>query len=267
MTKIKIIAVAALLLLLVGTIGSILTFRLNDKPVSVLEEKTINKSFTALNINTDNEAVEIIPTKDATTKVKLSGKRSPNLKQIFEAKVEGETLDINLKEKQIKFFNFDFLSTSLVLKVYVPEKLYESIQIDNDNGHVQMRSLHVKNVRAKTNNGNIELKNITAANVDIQSDNGTIRFSGDITGKVTGETNNGKIFLDTPSIDHPIQLEADNGSITIQTDEEPSNVTYDVHVDNGTINIFNKYTNGAVVGNGANLIKLTTNNGKITVRK
>jgi DUF4097 and DUF4098 domain-containing protein YvlB len=62
-------------------------------------------------------------------------------------------------------------------------------------------------------------------------------------------------------------LESDNGSITIQTDKEPNNVTYDVQVDNGNINIFNKYTSSSVLGNGDNLIKLKTNNGRITITK
>jgi DUF4097 and DUF4098 domain-containing protein YvlB len=263
----KIISIVALILLLVGAVGSLLTFRANYKTVSVLEEKTVNESFTILNIHTDNERVEVIPTKGTTTTVKLSGRSTPDIKQTFTANVEGNTLSINLKEQMFKLFNFGFFSTSLDLIVYVPEKLYESIQIDSDNGRVQVGNINVKKMIAKTNNGSMEFKNTTAANVDLQSDNGSIRFFGDVTGKTTGITNNGKILLAIPNIDHPIQLESDNGSITIQTDKEPNNVTYDVHVDNGKINIFNKYTSNTIVGKGDNLIKLKTDNGKITITK
>jgi DUF4097 and DUF4098 domain-containing protein YvlB len=264
---IKKISIVALTLLIIGAAGSLLTFRINYKTASVLEEKVITKSVTAININTDNTGIEIVPTKGTETKIKVSGRKSPDVSPVFSVNVDGKILSIKLKEEQKKFFNFDFIGTQLILKVYIPEKQYELIQIDNDNGHVKMAQLNIKDMKAKTNNGKMEFNHITADNVDIQSDNGAIRFQGDITGKIAGRTNNGKIYLETPNIDYPIQLESDNGSITIHTDKEPKNVTYDVHVDNGSINIFDKYSSGTVVGNGERLIKLKTNNGKISIIK
>jgi DUF4097 and DUF4098 domain-containing protein YvlB len=264
---IKKISIVALILLIVGAVGSLLTFRINYKTVSVLEEKVITKSVTAININTDNTGIEIVPTKGTETKIKVSGRESPDVSPVFSANVEGKTLSIKLKEEQVKFFNFDFLGTQLLLKVYIPEKQYELIQIDNDNGHVKMAQLNIKDMKANTNNGKMEFNHITADNVDIQSNNGAIYFQGNVTGKIAGRTNNGKISLATPDIDYPIQLESDNGGITIHTDKEPKNVTYDVHVDNGSINIFDKYSNGTKIGNGENLIKLTTNNGEINITK
>jgi DUF4097 and DUF4098 domain-containing protein YvlB len=263
----KRITIIALIFLVVGAVGSVLTFRINYKEPYDLKEKVISKSVTTINIQTDNEDVEIIPTNDSKIKIKVFGRKSPDIKQIFSANVEGKTLAIKLKEKQEKIFNFDFFPISFSLKVYVPKKQYESMQINNDNGLVKMGRLNVKNIKASTNNGQIDFNHVNATNVDVHSDNGAIRFFGDVTGKVVGKTNNGKISLTTPNIDYPIQLESDNGGITIQTDKEPTNVTYNTHEDNGSINIFNKYSNGTVIGNGDNLIKLTTNNGEISITK
>ncbi len=71
----------------------------------------------------------------------------------------------------------------------------------------------------------------------------------------------------TKHLDRPIQLASDNGSIIIRTEKEPTNATFDVHVDSGHINILDKYSGSTVVDKGDNLIKLTTDNGEITVEK
>jgi hypothetical protein len=265
--NIKRLSVIALILLIVGTVGSILTFRIHYKTPYALENKVITESVTAINIDTDNIDTEIIPTNDSKTRIKVYGRETPDIKLIFSADVEGKTLSIKLKEKQEKLFNFDFFPLSFKLKIYVPEKQYESLKIHNDNGQVKIGELNVENMTASTNNGEIEFNHVQAANVDVHSDNGAIHYLGDITGSIKGKTSNGKISLKTPNIDYPIQLESDNGGINIQTDHEPTNVTYEVQVDNGEINIFNKYKGSTVVGKGTNKIKLTTNNGEITITK
>ena len=64
-----------------------------------------------------------------------------------------------------------------------------------------------------------------------------------------------------------IEGKSNNGRIEIETENEPTNVTFVVQVDNGSINILDKYKGSTVIGNGENLVKLKTNNGKIQVLK
>lgn len=73
--------------------------------------------------------------------------------------------------------------------------------------------------------------------------------------------------MKTTTLNQPIQLETNNGWIEIETENEPTNVTFVVQVDNGSINILDKYKGSTVIGNGENLVKLKTNNGKIQVLK
>lgn len=267
MSSIKKISMIALVLLLVGAAGSLLTFRSANKEVSVSEEKVIdNKNITAIQLETGNAHVEVAPTKDTTTKIQLSGKGTTETKQIFTANVEGTTLFIKLKEQQLKIFDFFPRSESLTLKVSLPEKQYASMQIDNNNGAVQIQQLNIKDVKAKTDNGSIELKNIPSTIVNIESDNGKLSLDH-VDGTINGQTNNGKISVVTKQLNRPMQLTSDNGNIIIRTEEEPTNVTFNVRVDNGHINILDKYTGNAVIGKGDNLIKLATDNGEITVTK
>ena len=267
MNKVLKIAISALVLLFIGVIGCLLTFRSSNEVVAVSETKKItNPNIQAIDISIGNAAVEIIPAKDNTTKVELTGKREPSSKQKLSATVNGDTLSIKLKEQQLKFFTLNFRSTELSLKVYVPEKSYKSIKVNCNNGLITAADLQADNFDATTDNGRIALDNIKSNEATIHSDNGMVVLNN-VEGKLSGGTNNGKITLKTKSLDRPIQLESDNGIIHIQTETEPTNVTFDVHVDNGIVNILDKYSGSAVIGKGENSIKLSTDNGRITITK
>lgn len=266
MAKVKKISIVALILFAVGAVGSLLTYHNSVKGISF--EKTITQNFNGLEVYAGNENIELIPTNSKVTKITLTGERSNDFKQNYTVNVRGNTLSIDLSEHQMKFYNFNFsIFKPLALKIYLPEKQFASLVINNDNGEIRSGNLKAANMKLTTNNGSINISNTTAATVDVHSDNGAITFQGNITGKITGNTDNGRISLNVPGINIPIQLESDNGSIAIQTEREPDNVTYDVHSDNGSINIFNKYSSNTVVGHGDNLIKLRTDNGKISIMK
>lgn len=60
MNSIKKIAIVALVLLLLGGIGSLITFNTINKSVPVSEEKVIDDNITAVEISADNEEVELM---------------------------------------------------------------------------------------------------------------------------------------------------------------------------------------------------------------
>ncbi len=82
-----------------------------------------------------------------------------------------------------------------------------------------------------------------------------------------GETHNGSITLETEELDRDIDFKTHNGKIKITTEKEPSDVQFNVSVDNGKVDILNKYDRDAVIGEGKNIIKLATHNGSISVTK
>ena len=127
-----------------------------------------------------------------------------------------------------------------------------------------MSELNIRNLKVETDNGRIELNKIVAENVDVKSANGRLEFNY-VEGNLKGSSNNGKIMLATRDLDRNIQFESNNGKITINTDKEPTNTTFKVSVDNGKINILDKYEGNTVIGKGENLVELESNNGKIEV--
>ncbi|MCR2822179.1 DUF4097 domain-containing protein [Lederbergia panacisoli] len=285
MNNIKIISTAALFLLLVGIIGSVMTFKSMTHSEQISDERLIEKDFSNIAITTNNSKVEILPTNNSTATVELSGKVAKNLKYTFSADVKGDTLNVELKEKLRKLFNFDFIATSLTLKVYVPEKQYESIQaksnngyikaeklnaedllIETDNGRIVLNNINSSTVTMKANNGMIDLKKVAATTVDLKADNGKVLLD-DVDGKISAKVNNGMVSLITNNLDRPLDIQSDNGEIKVITDKEPTNATIDVTVHNGKVNVFGQTNRNVIFGKGENLIKLVTHNGRITVNK
>ncbi|WMX56309.1 DUF4097 family beta strand repeat-containing protein [Peribacillus sp. R9-11] len=264
MVNIKKLSIIALVLLLVGVVGSLFTFSQVTDKESTTEKKSITDEVTDIQVISDNAAVEIIPTTGTETSVELVSKGVDVSKLNFSADVEGKKLAIKLKDK--RSFSFGFQIQSLHLKVYVPEKAYKSFVVKSDNGKVQMAELEIKNLNVESQNGRVELNDIVTEKVEVKSANGRVDLNN-VEGNLVGSSNNGKISLVTKDLDRNIQLESDNGKIMIKTDKEPTNTTFDVHVDNGKIDILNKYEGNVVIGKGENMVKLETNNGKIEIIK
>lgn len=262
MISIKKLSIFALILLLLGAVGSLFTFSSLNQATAVAEEKIFHNDVTSIKVNAKNVGVEVLPTKEATGKVELYGNKSPNTNYSFSSEVEGETLSIIAENNEQSWINI--YPISLMIKIYLPEKQYKSLHVDSDTGLIRVKNVNVKNVRTRTTNGWTDLKSITAVEVDVESNNGQITFE-DVKGKVAGKTKNGQITFVAKSIDRPIQLETGGGRILIQTEQKPSNVTFDVNTGSGRINILDSYMGSTVIGDGENLVKLTTGAGSITV--
>jgi DUF4097 and DUF4098 domain-containing protein YvlB len=235
-------------------------------------EKSNNKkviedlSFTNIAVLTENAAVVIVPTKDSVATVEYSGKTKKNKRFIFEADVKGDTLSVQFKEKRKWFIHFGFSSLDLTLKVHLPEKQYDRLLVETDNGRIIAEQLQAKDITLETDNGRIELKHVDAKAVNVKSDNGRIVLE-DVTGQMKAKTDNGQISVITNDLDQSIDLETDNGRIEIQTEKEPTNAIIDAKTDNGRVEIFGQENKHVTFGNGENLIKLRTDNGRITVTK
>lgn len=260
----KKLSILALLLLLIGGIGSFITFSQTNRD-EITTEKTVNSDMVKeVQIQADNATVEVMPTSNTETTVELVTKGIDVSKLDFTAHVEGNKLTIRLKEHSTFSIGFNIRSSKLY--VYVPQKSYDSFIVDNENGKMKMSELEIKNLKVETNNGHIELGKIVAENIDVKSANGSLDLS-DVEGNLKGSSNNGKITLATKDLDRNIQLESDNGKVTIKTAKEPTNTSIKVSANNGKINILDKYEGDTVIGKGENLVDLESNNGKIEVIK
>lgn len=264
-TRNKFFVIIVVLLIAVGGIG----YAVNSLKSFTSKEKEIvinDQSFSNIDILTSNATVQIVPTTDEVTTVSYSGKKKRKVKFDFQAKVKGDNLSVVLKEKRRGFMNFGASSRGIELIVSVPEKEYNKIQVETDNGRIKMEALQGKEFILATDNGRIELKNIDAVKLSANTDNGDISFV-DVEGEITAGTDNGHITMKALQLDQTIELKTDNGRIEIQVAEEPTNAVINAKTDNGRIEIFGNRNEHTTFGKGEHVIKLTTDNGRITVTK
>lgn len=262
-------------------------FVLIYKPWGTLEATNNNQvirdhSYRNININTANTKVEIVPTKRSETTVTLSGNAGKNSRLTLDADVKGDTLAVEVKRKR-KFSLWTFYN--MTLTVNIPEKQYDSITVHSKNGRIELDSMLANQVRLEskngrislghieaesihvdTKNGAIELINIDSSNINADTKNGKLVFE-QVNGDITGTTKNGRISLVTDHLNRSINLDTKNGQIEIKTSEEPTNAVIDAKTSNGRINVFGQSNSLTTYGDGENLIKLRTKNGRINVVK
>ncbi|ACT01585.1 DUF4097 family beta strand repeat-containing protein [Paenibacillus sp. JDR-2] len=265
-TKKKLAAIAAVLIV-VGLAGSLITYFNGNTVTEVSEQKTITGSqITAVDLHSDNTRIELLPSSEQDIKLQLEGSTTSKEKPQLDIKSEDSTLSITMDTNQHKWFNFNFREDSLVLTIYLPQKQYNELKIANNNGYILAKQLNAASIQASTDNGRIEFSDTTSQTVKVRADNGKITLDH-VTGILDGKTSNGSITVLTKEISQNITLNTNNGRILIQTETEPAGVTFYTHVDNGRVNLFDKYKGNTVVGDGNIQVKLTADNGSITVKK
>lgn len=226
------------------------------------EEVQIDREqFEHIEIDTTNADIQIQVT-DSKPYIELVNKQKYNL----HVEVEGNTLDIEVEEPWFNWFPFDFSFRTPKLIVYLPREMYETLEVKTNNGMIVVNHLEVKELNTKTNNGKIVVKDVNSSIIYTDSSNGKVILEN-ITGKIIGGTNNGDIIITKDVIDQPMELKTNNGDVTIQTKNEPENVTYQFKTHNGEVIVFGSEYFNPIVGNGENLIQLRTHNGNITVKK
>lgn len=270
--------ILATLFIVFGGIGSALTFKSSFQTDATTENTIIKDHFTAIEINGTDANVNILSTTDREAQIELTGDMSD---YHLATEVDEDVLKINIDFDQKKLFNFDFSFRLLELTVYLPEETYDSLHLRNDNGQIQMSDVHIEDIVAETDNGkvmlndlkshdiqtksdngHIALKNIHATKINTEAENGKINLEN-VVGELVGKADNGHISLITEEINRPIDLSTDNGKITIQTENKPTNVTFDIRVDNGKVDYFGESTWDTIIGEGENLVHLKTDNGNI----
>ncbi|GGN56054.1 DUF4097 family beta strand repeat-containing protein [Oceanobacillus indicireducens] len=258
------IAFIAIVLLVIGFGGALFTYPSLSAGETVEEERTFTDTISDVVIETDNSTIEIVPTTDNVTKVEFIKDTKNNSRYRYKAEVEDGILQVTIKEKVLQFFSFDFSLKSAVTRVYLPEKDYDSLKAKTANGKVRIENLNSDIISAESTNGKMSLENLNTQTATIQSENGKIS-AVNISGELKAEVTNGTINVEAKSLDHPVDLESVNGKVNVQVEEEPDNAEIIVEVVNGEAIIFGSSSRHRTFGDGENLIKIQTVNGKVVV--
>lgn len=298
MFKLKNLFIIASSLTLIGIVGSFATYKFVPKP-DVMTEEIASTDFTNIEVAVDNGKIELMSTNDKNARIEVSGY---HLKNNFSMTVEDAKLSLVYKDQTKKFYNFGLTQQAPLIKVYIPEKEYHTINANAKNGKVIAENITVNALNLNANNGSIHLKNshsnelimnanngkmtvdsITGTTLKLQADNGRILLNQidsetaelvshngkieatDITGALLAKANNGGIILNQKKLDASVDFTAINGKIQIKTSQKPTDTIIDAQAQNGSITIFGEKNSHAIFGNGENKINLTADNGRIRV--
>ncbi|MBU9720898.1 MULTISPECIES: DUF4097 family beta strand repeat-containing protein [Bacillaceae] len=280
MHRFRMLFIVGGVLLAIGLVGSLMTSGSMATSHSVIEE-IVEQEVDDIYVYSNNTRINIYPTDESTIKVEFQGDVS---RHQLTTEVEGASLSVRLEGKnRLKFIDLNLFSKPQELSVFVPERIYKSVELDTRNGRIQVSNVEAENFQVKTNNGRIEmnditstsikgssdngridLRNVSASSLEVHTHNGRIELDG-VLGDIKASSNNGRLTLYTEKLDRNIELETHNGRITIETEEEPTNVIYDVKTNNGSISIMGSSNWDTLVGDGDHIVKLTSRNGSITV--
>ncbi|TRZ36279.1 hypothetical protein CEQ21_11965 [Niallia circulans] len=257
---------AGAILLVIGLLGSVATYKQSTAKYAINENKKIeNENFENVEVSADNATIEIYPSANADSYAELTGMKRGNRELDFTADVNGTTLKVTAKEKGSQLFSVNFFeSIEFNLKLYLPDKQYNKLMAKISNGKISIQELSAKQVDVHTSNGRLDLANLTADKVKARSANGRIQLDN-VSGQIEGTTMNGRIELNTKTLDEDIRLETSNGEISITTEKEPENTSITADTDNGDIEMFNNSNSYLIFGKGENKVSLKTNNGDIEI--
>ncbi|HWL13908.1 MAG TPA: DUF4097 family beta strand repeat-containing protein [Ureibacillus sp.] len=243
------------------------------------EDLQLANDFSRVEIEGDNAEIRIMPVEGSEAVIELENGNRYTLN----AMVKRDTLEIEVERKWFKWFSIDFFSKSPTVIVGLPKEEYSKIKAETDNGKILIEDIESQQILAETDNGAIEasqikveelvaeadngeiyIKDIESQHIAVESDNGDVVIENS-TGIIKGKTANGELTVITDSLRESMDLEADNGEIFVKTKEKAKNVRFDVKTDHGIAKLYGQTVTEKAVGNGDIVIKLTSDNGDITV--
>ncbi|HLR02215.1 MAG TPA: DUF4097 family beta strand repeat-containing protein [Virgibacillus sp.] len=260
----KLILSLATVLVIVGVVGGLFTFDVDEMSVSK-QKSFASEDIDWIDVNSSNMKVNVVSSESEDLTVELNGTESSRSHHDFAWDVDDRTLRIDVKDKNWHLFDFDSFLNSVTFTIAIPDEQFERLHVNSDNGYITVKGVEMNEMSLEADNGKIEGEDLKTSNFHVQASNGKLDLTN-IDGNVTAKTNNGKINMRTHHLEKSIDLETNNGTITIHSEQEPENVTFLTSVNNGKVDLFGgKYNDSEVVGNGDHVVKLTANNGKIKV--
>ncbi|WP_339195839.1 DUF4097 family beta strand repeat-containing protein [Solibacillus sp. FSL R5-0449] len=265
---IKKLSLIAVLVIIIGVIGIVVTYSLMNNKITIDEKRLIkNEHITSIEIDVDNTDVEFIsiPSSDEA-RVELVGKGVDSILNEFSVKDEGETLAISLLPDNSKWFNFNLYVPTIKLKIYIPEKTYSNVNVNGSSSDVFWQSLKAESIGISTDSGDINVKKINSEDVNLRTVSGDVTIEN-LQGRIKTITDSGDVLITNNEILDSINAKTGSGDINIRSKKEPTDVEFEVNTSSGDVNLFNKYQNNAKTGKGAILIQLETNSGDISATK
>lgn len=131
------------------------------------------------------------------------------------------------------FGNYNYDS---YVKVYVPEKDFDDVEIHTDMGEMKVKDLSCGKLTLESNMGAVNCINVKADRVDLDVDMGSVYYKGTISGRIKADLDMGGMILEG-YLDCDMDIDADMGSVDITTYYSSGSYRCDLETDMGQKNI------------------------------
>ncbi|MDP5277096.1 DUF4097 family beta strand repeat-containing protein [Chengkuizengella axinellae] len=266
-----------LILIVVGAIGVVVFLDDVFKTFTIYEEKTISaEQFNKIEIETTSTDVQIIPTVNDEISIIINGEASKKFEDLLKLDVQenGDALEIKLKQKNA--FHIGIMINSVDLQVGVPQKLYESFEVEALSGDIEAERLKSEYLNLSVGSGNIEIEGLQSSEVELSTTSGDINakdgivtsnmiidaLSGDIeaenitTNSLTMEvssgdidsinnivksssyeTLSGNIVIYNNELKGDIKAKTTSGDIEIDLEQENESFSFDLRAFSGDVDV------------------------------
>lgn len=258
MLNIKRLSMIATLLLLIGILGSLATYKSVSKLESTTEEFTIT-DFTDIEISSNAGKIELVPTNEENALIEVTGN---HLKNNFSAIVTDSTLSITYKETAKKFYNFDLAKKSASVKVYLPQKNYETISLQANNGKLIVKGVEATEITLNARDGAIDLQNIKADLLSVKAINGKLIANELQATEINLNANDGSIDLQQIHADS-LSVHSNNGRITA---DSLVGTTFELKANDGRITLKDIKTDSVAIVSHNGKIELEEITGTISAK-
>ena len=151
----------------------------------------ITDSYSRILIDAEEGAVRVEPSPDNFTKFVVCQKKN----RPYEYFVQDDTLTI--KPAKRKWFNFFSIGIDhSKINLFVPEKIYESISVDTNVGHVDISSINCDNLTVQRNTGKLKVDNVCCIQFEAKGNTGATVLNNLVAKeKIKIKNNTGKVLL------------------------------------------------------------------------
>ncbi|WP_409178090.1 DUF4097 family beta strand repeat-containing protein [Brevibacillus fortis] len=231
----------SLLLFIIGVCGIIWLFTKQENfsfsLKQVNEERMIEQEVKAIELLTEVADVEIMASKQPKASVRMVGEVSEQQQERLEFRSvvsPDGTLLVELRERP--HVNMFYPRNGKVkLELFLPEKVYEHVQLETMTGDIKSGMLRAKNTKISSSNGDVDVLGYEGEELNVQTVTGDINLAN-VRSAVVIESSTGEIDkLTMPELTHDVSIRTDTGDIRVTVAKEPAAAQLEVTTDTGGI--------------------------------
>ena len=178
----------------------------------ITNEYTVNEAFESVTLLPKDAKVEILPAKDDVCRVRCYEEESRR----HTITVKDGVLTVSVEDERKWYEYIGFHLTAPKVTIYLPEKEYASLRVENKTGDIQVRDLCAETLTVTTTTGKILLEKVTCGG-DITTDflTGGTHFKNVTCESLTAEGGTGGVTLENTLARGKVTVETNTGDVKL----------------------------------------------------